>query len=55
MRTIILEKYDQVCAKVLEYIEKHSKYTLQEIEEINSKPNVRKVDVNSKPEFVIKP
>ena len=55
MRNIIVQKYNEVCAHLFEYIEAHMVYTQEEKEELEKKPGTRKVDTNQKPEFIIKP
>lgn len=46
MRSIVLKKFDSICAHTLEYIENHTKYTAQELEDMkkNAGSGARKSD-----------
>ena len=48
MRAIVLEKFDKICAHVLEYIENHTKVTEEEMERRRKDPSQRKNDSNIK-------
>lgn len=52
MRSIVLKKFDAICAHTLEYIENHTRYTAEELEKLANKgPGGRKSDSNIRPEF----
>jgi hypothetical protein len=53
MRSIVLKKFDSICAHTLEYIENHTKYTQEELEKMANKggPGGRKSDSNIRPDF----
>ena len=54
IRQIIHQKYDEISAHVLTYIENYTKYTEAELEELMKQPGKRqKVDSNTKPEFTL--
>ena len=56
LRKIILEKYDDVCAYVFQYIDKFWSYTEEEIKELEKSMQKRKPNVDSdrKPDFYLK-
>ena len=52
MRSIVLKKFDSICAHTLEYIENHTRYTAEELEKLANKgPGGRKSDSIIRPEF----
>lgn len=53
MRSILLKKYDYISAYTLEYIEKHTTYTPEEMEELKAKASHKKIDSNVKLEFYL--
>lgn len=54
MRTIIFEKYDEVTAYILEYIEDYTKYTKEELARLANNLQNRKNDNGLKSEFILK-
>lgn len=53
-REIIHQKYDEISAHILTYIENYQKYTEEELENLRNKPgNRQKIDSNQKPEFTL--
>eukprot|EP00347_Sterkiella_histriomuscorum_P021634 403333299 len=54
MRQRIFEKYDDVTAYILEYIEDYTKYTKDELQRQQNMPPSRKTDSNQKSEFILK-
>jgi hypothetical protein len=53
LREITIEKYENISAEVLSYIETYTKYTDAEIKKLKDEASGRKVDFNCKPEFTI--
>lgn len=52
MREILLRKYDLISAYTLEYIEKHTIYTPEEMEKLKAQlSSHKKIDSNTKNEF----
>jgi hypothetical protein len=52
MREILLRKYDLISAHTLEYIEKHTIYTPEEMEKLKAQlSSHKKIDSNTKNEF----
>lgn len=54
MRSIVLKKFDSICAHTLEYIENHTKYTKEELEEMQKRNNgggARKSDSTVRNDF----
>jgi len=54
MRSLIFEKYDQVTAHILEYVEDYIKYTKEELQKLANMPAARKTESNLRSEFVLK-
>lgn len=54
MRSIIFEKYDEVTAYILEYIEDYTKYTKDELARLANNLQNRKNDNGLKSEFILK-
>ena len=53
MRKILLSKYDYISAYTLEYIEKYTIYTQEEMEELKAKASHKKLESNVKLEFYL--
>lgn len=54
MRKLIFEKYDEVSAFILEYIEDYTKFTKEELIKLQQQPVGRKNDSNQRSEFTLK-
>ena len=53
LRKITLDKYDQISAKILTYIENYTKYTEEDLQKLKKEARSRKVDTTQKAEFTL--